>query len=332
MLRSSGNLFTSLAVGAALLFLCGCSGSSGDFPAPGTPEGEKIAMARISGDAMLVLKEDGTLWGARLHIGFDPCNIPVIAERLEDIFGDWIGFPPLPAEKNTRPLLLATEIATIAGGSERHFLALKRDGTLWQWEYSYPGSLIFTQSLLTKVKGLDNVSRIDGLHYAIRKGDALWGRRPTKQIGTMLDKNKLPVLLLDDVARVRIDSHGKGVYAIRKDNTLWCWATDHSMADYGPHGPLREELMMQPHLVERDVLDVGVFQNSSFVLLKTNGDLEWLRYPSGMPYAGRGDDFSTARRELVTQGVRRLFFFDGSRIFFDRPDGALHVIVPSWTR
>ena len=266
--------------------------------------------------------------GARLHIGFDPCNPPGIGKRLQDIISRWVWLPPIRAEKNSKPLLLATQIASIVEGGEGYFLALKRDGTLWQWEYSDPGSLIFTQATLERYKDLKKVSRIDEHGYAITEDGVLWGSLPVKQFGTILDTNKTPVALLHDVAHVRMDSHGRSVYAIRKDNTLWCWATDASLADHGPHGPLREELMLRPHLVEQGVLDVAVSHNSSFVLLKTNGDLERLWFPPKSTYAERGDDFSTARRELLTRGVRRLFSFDGTGVFFDRPDGTLYGIVP----
>ncbi len=135
----------------------------------------------------------------------------------------------LPAASiDTRAADDALEYQTIDAGS-RHSLAIKKDGSLWFWGYTYSGeeeNILNYSSTPTKI--IDDVVSVRAgadFSLAIKPAGSLWawGNTFFGQVGNGTEKYKsTPVKIMDNVASV---SAGGGFsLAIKTDGSLWAWA------------------------------------------------------------------------------------------------------------
>ncbi len=113
--------------------------------------------------------------------------------------------------------------------SYNRYLALKTDGTVWEWGSEFEKAR----------KIMDNVKHIGagiGSFYAVKNDGTLWGWEENYS-GALGVKTKepymfwwAPIKIMDDVQNVY--GAGSNAFAIKTDGTLWGWGSDNDVLMY----------------------------------------------------------------------------------------------------
>jgi len=161
----------------------------------------------------IALRNDGSVWGwGRNLLGelglqetvtFRNTNAPVRLNGLDSI-----------------------KTISVAGGESGHNLAVKTDGSVWQWGTANGFSDNKIHSLLPhKIEGVsDAIAVAAGLSYgiALRKDGTVWswGRYPNAMD---LKEVRQPAAVkgLSKIVQVALD--GQKGYAVKKDGSVWSW-------------------------------------------------------------------------------------------------------------
>jgi len=165
-----------------------------------------------------VIKSDGSLWawGANYE-----------GKRFGNGISESSGLTLTPIKVMDNIIAVATDICEGAN----HFLAIKKDGSLWAWGDNRNGQLGdgTNEDRKFPVKIMDDVISIvagDGFlyHYsfALKSDGSLWswGYNGDGQLGdgTNEDKN-VPIKIMDDVKYI------EDCFAIKSDGSLWSWGS-----------------------------------------------------------------------------------------------------------
>lgn len=204
----------------------------------------------------MVLKEDGTIWGAgdneygQLGNGTNKnSNIPVKVKGLDKVVQVSAGEYDVTAlksdgtvwtwgrNKSNSPIQIKglDKIVEVSTGS-RHTLALKEDGTVWSWGENIFGQLgdrtNKNSNIPIQAKGVDNVKKaVAGNSYTmVLKNDGTvwaWGANYSGELGdgTNIDKDLLvKVKGLENIIDISAgDMHNM---ALKEDGTVWTWGSN----------------------------------------------------------------------------------------------------------
>jgi alpha-tubulin suppressor-like RCC1 family protein len=174
----------------------------------------------------LALKTDGTLWSWGRNIN-GQLGVNNTTDRLTPV----------------TTLLGGTNWKSVAGG-DSHTVALKTDGTLWNWGSNSYGQLGINNSItrstpVTTLLGGTNWKSIDCgyFHTVALKTDGTlwsWGANNFGQLGVNDTTNRsTPVTtLLGGTNWKSIASGGRYTVALKTDGTLWTWGRN----DFGALG------------------------------------------------------------------------------------------------
>ncbi len=170
---------------------------------------------------MLVLKNDGSVWGWGSNAGY-PKNLHAAGI----------------IEPDPSPRKVMEDAISIAAGSNAYFAA-KSDNSLWAWGMGTLGNGKYTSDpaepfeVMTGVKAVYAGSWVAGNNYVfvIRTDNSLWGWGSNEsgslaapfgfEAPGMTDSDK-PVKIMDDVRHVAVGGLGH-VLAVKTDDTLWTW-------------------------------------------------------------------------------------------------------------
>lgn len=165
-------------------------------------------------NAILALKEDGTVWGwgsnSNGRLGADPSTTSI----------------PYPVQIAGLSDISAISIANT------HCLALDKNGTVWAWGNGGFGQLgreIGSSYTPLEVKGLDNVVAIDtGLNYslALKKDGTVWGWGINSKgllPGETAPKTATPTQVSGLSNIIEIAAGANHYLALERDGTLWGW-------------------------------------------------------------------------------------------------------------
>lgn len=172
------------------------------------------------------------------------------------------------------PVKIMDDVAAVSAGGN-HVMAIKTNGALWAWGYSFLGNGEFDGSTVP-VKVMDNVAAVSAgtKHTMVIKTDGTlwaWGENNDGQLGDgTRERTPDPVKIMDDV--VAVSAGADHTMAIKTDGTLWAWG-DSGCGKLGcdsSSNPLRGGSI--PKKVMDDVVAV-VAGNEHTVALKTDGHL-----------------------------------------------------------
>jgi uncharacterized repeat protein (TIGR01451 family) len=137
----------------------------------------------------------------------------------------------------SRPVEVAgiTGVKSVAGGYERN-LAVKRDGTVWEWGFGFGGSTPVQVSGLTGV-----VAVAPGwMHALALKGDGTvwaWGDNSSGRLGDGTIYNRPEPVQVAGLAEVVAIAAGiTHSLAVKGDGTVWAWG-DNSSGQLGDETP-----------------------------------------------------------------------------------------------
>lgn len=195
-----------------------------------------------SNGRVYAIKNDGSLWywgqATFNDTAGDQSLLRASATRIMDdvigVYGDWwSGFAIKSdnslwavgdcADENGRmhkgtdpPVKIMDGVKEVACSYER-WIALKTDGTVWQWAYSMkPGQIM---------SGVKQISANIHSYYAVKDDGTLWGwgENYSGELGVKTGAvyTKKPIKIMDDVQSVY--ASGISAYAIKNDDSLWGW-------------------------------------------------------------------------------------------------------------
>ncbi len=188
-------------------------------------------------------------------------------------------------EKQTKPVKVLSNIASISFSDYGTAAAVTTDGDLYCWGYNEYGQVGngSTKDQLVPVKILSNIMSVSfttswSVAALTTNGDLYcWGRNMYGQVGNGSTKDQLvPVKVLDNVAFVSNSTiEHNTIAAITKNKDLYCWGYN----ECGQVGNGSTENQSTPVKVLDDVTFVSVFEsgledvNETIAAIKTNGDL-----------------------------------------------------------
>lgn len=247
-------------------------------------QGKTKMISAVDG-GLLVLQEDGTLWGW--------------GRADEGALGNGGAYdekdPYTGYTYRTYPEKIMTDVAFVdgGGGMDGITLAIKTDGSLW-----YTGNVIrkTTYGIMVKdweyqttfQKLTDDVffAASGGAIYAVKNNGELWeyksetiweyGESGFDQSGNPIDgachyefKSKK---IMDDVEKL---ADGGQVLALKKDGSVWAWGHNSSgQVGNGTYGSSVDDDVKQPVKVLENVQDLAVGYNyASSAAIKTDGSL-----------------------------------------------------------
>jgi alpha-tubulin suppressor-like RCC1 family protein len=165
----------------------------------------------------LVLKSDGTIWGA----GYNS----------QGQLGDYNNF------EVTEPTKIngISNVKDVKAGSY-HTLALKNNGTVWAFGYNENGQLgIGTNDdtkIPTQVKGISNIKQIDAngnVSIALAQDGTIytWGYNYSGQLGDGTTQDSDIPVKVKNLSDVK-DIYASGVtcFALKSDGTVWAWGAN----------------------------------------------------------------------------------------------------------
>lgn len=193
----------------------------------------------------LILKTDGTLWGA----GTNRCGE--------------LGIGAADREIRAAPIYIMDDVASVYAGPGNSF-AIKSDHSLWAWGDNGLGTLGngTTEPQFFPVKVLDGVESVDVgpfCTFAVKTDGTLWVWG-SSHYGAIAEESTVPVQIMENVAAVCV---GNGYYGVIKtDGTLWAWG---KLVNY--NDPLT------PVYILDDVAAISPAGNYGFYALKNDGTL-----------------------------------------------------------
>ena len=119
-------------------------------------------------------------------------------------------------------------VKAIAAGPY-HSLALKNDGTVWAWGWTWLGDGIGEQLTPVQVQGLSNVTAISaGWEYSlVLKNDGTvwaWGGNYNGQLGDGTSEDRNTPVQVQNLSNVKAIAAGTQLaIALKEDNTVWAW-------------------------------------------------------------------------------------------------------------
>lgn len=174
------------------------SAENEDYPLPEpTVLAENVAAVSSGEVFVLILKNDGTLWGSGTYPGSDSED-EIIAE----------------------PVKLADNIKSISAEGQ-HLMAVDKDGTLWDWgranKVEQNGGVYSLERPVELMKGVSRVFTGSSRALALKTDGSLWWWRPS----SFEDFITEPVKLMD---KVSFAAAGDDVFAAIDDSgRLWRW-------------------------------------------------------------------------------------------------------------
>jgi alpha-tubulin suppressor-like RCC1 family protein len=222
------------------------------LPVTVSAQGEAGSIVSAGGDVTLVIKKDGSLWGAgrnnfgQLGLGHEDvvaqftkimdgaasvsaANYHTVVVKRDGTlwaFGRKIGGP---FEKDTATPVQVLDNVKMAAAGTYYTAAVKTDGTLWIYGNMSTGNGEVNRIKDQFVKAMDGVKAVfagDDNCLVIKNDDSLWswGVNTCGQIGdgTTGEAVLVATKVMDDVATA---AAGVGIMAIRKDGSLWMWGT-----------------------------------------------------------------------------------------------------------
>jgi S-layer homology domain len=215
----------------------------------------------ILDENLLLAKKDGTVWGwhitGTVEDPVNPSNSFYKANLVQ-----------IPGLQDVKQITVQTKDSSNFIYST-NYVALKKDGTVWQWDAKSNTTLRDSRSNApSPIKGLDNVTSLVANFYNnygyknlfVLKSDGSvwhWGI----QIGGSKKGSSAPVYsrMLEDV--ISIKSVGNNVYAVKADGSVWSW----SAASYLPYNLSKSK---GPEKIEGlvDVINIepGLYTNYAF--------------------------------------------------------------------
>lgn len=177
---------------------------------------------------------------------------------------------------------LATGMTAIGGGG-RHSLALKRNGTVWDWGLNAYGQLgdgtTANSASPVQVKNLSGVSAIAAGYYhnlALSTSGIVyaWGRNTFGQLGNGTTSNSDVPVKVHNLSNVSaIAGGGEFSLALRGDGTLWSWG-DNSNGELGD-GTTTERLTPVQVKGLSGVIAIGAGHQHALAVDKTGAVWAW---------------------------------------------------------
>jgi len=265
--------FISILIIACLIIMPVTAFSTADYA-------ENRGLTVAANNAVLVIKDDGTLWGW--------------GDNTFGLLGNGT------TKNSSSPVKIMGDTASVSIG-DYHAVAVKKDGSLWAWGNNEDGRLGDGTSLnsYAPVKIMEDVAMVDSgslCSLAVKTDGSLWTWGPNQgaQVGNGTRAVcKAPVKVLEEVAYASMGSWHAA--AIKKDNSLWTWGNN----GYGEL--IRNGDSTVPEKAMDGVASVAVGQNATYVT-KTDGSL----WSCGSNYGGIlgiGTDTESAALSKITGNV-----------------------------
>lgn len=261
-------------------------------------QGKTKMISAVDG-GLLVLQEDGTLWGWGIASEGALGNGGAYDYKDTDT-----GFA-----YRTYPEKVMTDVAFVDGGGRLDGItvAIKTDGSLWytgnvvrktiygmmvkDWEY---------QTTFQKLTDDVSFAAAGGAIYAVKNNGELWEYKSEAiwDYGESgFDKNGNPIdgachyefkskKIMDDVEKV---ANSGQILALKKDGSVWAWGRNSSgQVGNGTYGSSVYDDVKQPVKVLENVQDIAVGYNySGSAAIKTDGSLwVWGSCPEGETESG----------------------------------------------
>ncbi len=223
---------------------------------------EHITAIAAGGDRTVALRDDGTVWQAEWAgspfavAGTPPTQVPTLADIVAIAVGG--------------------SAASLYDGSRNfHGLALRRDGTVWNWGLAIFGQLgdaatprsdyqdVPAPVPVPALRGIVALGAGNTFSYAIARDGRVfgWGANSSGQLGagpstTCCTSTPVPIPGVDAVRAIAVgDRHG---VALRQDGTVWAWgANDYGQLGVGVSGEPRPSPRPVPGLADVAALAVG---------------------------------------------------------------------------
>lgn len=257
--------------------------------------------AMVSGGAFhtLALKDDGTVWAWGQNS----------SGQLGDGTTQQSSFP---VQVLTQPLVPLTDIVAVSAGPW-HSVAIKSDGTVWQWDSFSSFAVQVDSTNLTDVKA---IAAGNGFSIALKEDGSVWSWGLSNYVGQLgngtTDSSQNTAVqvkgengegFLTDVKGIAAgDSHS---LALKNDGTVWAWGGN-SNKQLGDGSFVDKWTPVQSTIVDLPVKEVaasGVFSS----VLSTNGDVysfnQWsLEYLTNIYMS---DSISLAMSNSMTMGLNK---------------------------
>lgn len=269
-------------------------------------QGKTKMISAVDG-GLLVVQEDGTLWGW--------------GRANEGALGNGGGYDQGSGDYcyRTYPEKLMTDVAFVdgGGGMDGITVAIKTDGSLWytgnvvrktiygmmvkEWEYQTTFQKL-TDDVSFAAAGGSSI-------YAVKNNGELWEYDPEEvweygesgfdQSGNPIDgayhyefKSKK---IMDDVEKL---ADGGQILALKKDGSVWAWGyNSQGQVGNGTYGSSVDDEVKQPVKVLENVQDLAVGYNyASSAAIKTDGSL-WIW--GSCPEGATKSEFSTKPIKLL---------------------------------
>jgi alpha-tubulin suppressor-like RCC1 family protein len=223
-------------------------------------------MVESTGNFTIAIKKDGSLWGWGQNgsQGLLGLGDATIAESL------------VPIRIGT-----ATDWESISSGAN-HTIALKTNGTLWTWGYSFFGALGDGSNFLrispTQV-GIDtdwsSISAGSNTSYAIKTNGRLfaWGDNGGGQMGDGTTITKFVPTQIGDSSDWGIIVGGNSIaFGLKTDGTIWGWGYDFRI---GIASTSNNNVVKSPIQINSESNWVNISPNSNYscIAIKSNGTL-----------------------------------------------------------
>lgn len=216
--------------------------------------------------------------------------------------------------------------------SGSHTVALKRDGSVWDWVFRYDPKNPEFKYVITKVMDGAIYVSAGSMHAAAIKADKslwTWGSNSYGQIGNgkvSQDYVETPVKVMDNVATVHAD--WVNTAAIKEDGSLWLWGPL-----FGEVNKTKPEIVAKPKKYMDDTADVVLGAYNIYVTKKDGSLWYWglssYRMGSCNPFGTEGIITKPTPVPLKVK-LPSSTILKGKTPFTDVPFGYLHEDAIKW--
>ncbi len=172
-----------------------------------------VVQALVGNGYAVALRADGTVWAW--------------GDNSDDQLGQGLSHQQLGGSSLPLQVRGLTSVAAVAAG-ENFALALRSDGTVWEWGTSYAG---LNNTAPTQVPGLSGASAIaasanGATAYVLRRDGTVWawGHNNDGQVGDGTTTDRAAPVEITGLAGVTAIAAGPfDGYALSSDGTVWAW-------------------------------------------------------------------------------------------------------------